>query len=183
MSNIDINVCPASQNSEFSIFQKDKLANTWRSATFQTINAAITASQARYTAQIMPVVKLYTANFSQAVDRIRSLLSHVALLSKNVVSSEVDAKIDQIVRTAVDIALQFGVQMSQLRLVVPNRGQKIQIGEEFHECDDGDCNKGDFMTVDLVVFPGVQRIGDGRSNMTSKRTIIPCDVYPSKSGS
>ena len=82
------------------------------------------------------------------------------------------------VTLAREIALQFGIHSAQLLLCVPQRGEQIQIGEEFHDCEDGDCYKGTVYAVDQLIVPGLQKIGDGRSDMSSKRIITPCEIYP-----
>ena len=90
-------------------------------------------------------------------------------------------EIRQMTNLACEIALQFGVHSAQLRLSAPNRGEQVQIGEEFHDCEDGDSHKGSVYGVDLVIVPGLQKIGDGRSDMSSKWTIVPCEFYPDQS--
>jgi len=116
-------------------------------------------------------------NIHQTVDRIMAILTEISRLSNNTVRREVEDQIRQFVNIAREIALQFGIQTAQLRLLVPNRGEEIQIGEEFHDCEDGDCYRGSACTVDLVIVPGLQKIGDGRSDMSSKGTIVPCEIY------
>lgn len=106
------------------------------------------------------------------------VLSEVSGLSNSFVPSEVVDQIRQMANLAREIALQFGVHAAQLRLSVPARGEQVQIGEEFHDCEDGDCNRGSICAVDLVIVPGLQKIGDGRSDMTSRRIIVPCEIYP-----
>jgi hypothetical protein len=129
------------------------------------------------------LAKLNADNIHQTVDRIMGVLSEVSRLSNSLVRSEVEDQIRQITNLAREIALQFGVQTAQLQLSVPNRGGDIQIGEEFHDCQDGDSYKGEVCAVDLVIVPGLQKIGDGRFDMNSKRIIVPCEIYPYQSRS
>jgi hypothetical protein len=105
------------------------------------------------------------------------ILSQVSRLSNSSIKPEVEDKIPQIAYLARNISLQFGVQTAELRLSVPNCGEKIQIGEEFQDCEDGDLFRGSTCIVDLVIVPGLQKIGDGRSDMGSKRVIVPCEIY------
>lgn len=123
------------------------------------------------------LAKLDADNFHQTVGRIVAVLSEVSQLSNSLVRSEVEDQIRQLVNLAREVALQFGVQTAQLRLSVPNRGKEIQIGEEFHDCEDGDRYRGSVCAVDLVIVPGLQKIGDGRSDMSSKQIIVPCEIY------
>jgi hypothetical protein len=125
-----------------------------------------------------PRAKLRADNVHQTTDRIMSFLHEVAQLSHSNVGIEVENEIHEIANLSLDIALQFGVHVSQLRLSSPDRGERIEIGEDFHHCKDADCNRGSICTVDLVTLPGLEKIGDGRSDMFSRRTLIPCEIYP-----
>jgi hypothetical protein len=91
--------------------------------------------------------------------------------------------IQKMVQLGREIALQFGIHPAQLRLLVPSRGEQIQIGESYHDCEDGDAYKGSVYGVQLVTAPGLQMIGDGRSDMSSSRTMVPCEIYPDQPGS
>ncbi|KAI9786204.1 MAG: hypothetical protein M1839_007614 [Geoglossum umbratile] len=163
---------------KFAVFHQDKLANNWRSATFQCINVALTLSDGRKPAPDTLLAKLSADNVNQAVNRIMGVLSEVARLSNSTVKSEVEDDIRRMANLSLEIALQFGVHSAKLRLSGASRGEQVVIGEEFHDCEDGDYNKGSPFVVDLVVVPSLQKIGDGRLDMTSKRTIVPCEIYP-----
>jgi hypothetical protein len=129
------------------------------------------------------LARLNSDNITRTVDRIMSLLSEVSKLSNSSIRSEVEDEIRQMTNLAREIALQFGIHSAQLRLSIPNRGEQVQIGEDFHDCIDGDSHRGSIFGVDLVIVPGLQKIGDGRSDMSSKRTIVPCEFYPDQSTS
>ncbi|KAH0537285.1 hypothetical protein FGG08_005910 [Glutinoglossum americanum] len=162
----------------FAIFHQDKLANNWRSATFQCIIVALTSTDGRNPAPDTPLAKLSAKNVNQTISRIMGVLSEVSKLSNSMVGREIEDEIHQMANLSLEIALQFGVHSAQLRLSAPSRGEQIMIGEEFHDCEDGDSSKGSAYVVDLVIVPGLQKVGDGRSDMTSKRTIVPCEIYP-----
>ena len=87
------------------------------------------------------------------------------------------------VQTAFELALQFGVQLAQLKVCSPQLGELIKIGEHFHDCEDGDLKKGVEYFVHLVVSPGLQKIGDGKSVKAAKKSIVPCEVYPQEADS
>lgn len=116
-------------------------------------------------------------SIQQAVNRIMDILSEVSRLSGSVIQHGMEEQIRQIATLARNIALQFGIQTAELRLLVPTRGEEVQIGEEIHDCEDGDRYKGSTCAADLVIVPGLQKIGDGRSDMSSKRIIVPCEIY------
>lgn len=156
------------------------MANNWRSANFRSINAVLTGGGKRNPAPDSPLAKLSADNVQQTVDRILAVLYEVSRLSNSLVRSEVEDEIHKIANIARELALQFGVHKAQLRLSVPHRGTQIQIGDEFHDCEDGDFQRGMICRVDLVTFPGLERIGDGRSDMKSKQIITPCEIYPNQ---
>jgi hypothetical protein len=162
---------------DFFTFHQDNLANKWRSANFQCIRVALKGSTGGGAAPDSRLTQLSGDNDHQTINRIMAFLSEVAQLSNNTISSEVEDQIHQLVNIAGEIALQFGIQTAQLQLFFPNCGENIQIGEEFQDCEDGDFHRGSICTADLVVVPGLQKIGDGRSDMASKCIIVPCEFY------
>lgn len=125
-----------------------------------------------------PIARLSTENFDATVARITSILSEVASLSNATVRSEIQDQIRQMVTLGRDIALQFGIQPAQMQLIIPKHGETIMIGEKFHDCEDGDSFKGKTHSVDLVTAPGLQKIGNGRSDLSSQRHMVPCEIYP-----
>ncbi len=162
------------EREDYAIFRRDSLANNWRSATFQYINVALTAPEHSHN----PIARLSTENLNSTVARILSVLSEVAGLSHASVRPDTQEQVRQMVLLGRDIALQFGIQTAQLQLVVPNHGEQIRIGESFHDCEDGDSFKGKAHDVDLVTAPGLQKLGDGRADMHSRRAMVPCEIYP-----
>jgi hypothetical protein len=109
------------------------------------------------------------------VEKINTVLLDISAAA---IAAELVDQIQDVATLAASIGLQFGVQPSQLRLSIPNREQVIEIGDEFHDCMDGDADKGARVSVDLVVSPGLLRIGDGRRDLRTKVPIVPCDFYP-----
>ena len=117
-------------------------------------------------------------NVNQAIARITSVLSHALRISGNPPPASLDEEIRQIALQSLDLAMQFGLHAARLELIKPSRGDEIRIGSSVHDCEDGDCDKGARHVVDLVTLPGLQIIGDGRSETTFKRVLIPCEIYP-----
>ena len=173
----------ASADQTFAIFHHDKVANNWRSATFQCVNAALGAYGDGHAGSESSLAKLSADNVNQTVDRVIRILSEVSSMSNSFPSSETKDHIRQMANLGRDMALQFGLHPAQLRLLFPSRGERIQIGEEFHDCEDGDCNRGVWYKVDLVTTPGLRKIGGGRSDMNSEKIIVPCEIYPDQSSS
>jgi hypothetical protein len=107
----------------------------------------------------------------------------VSSLSNVPIRAEIQDEIHEMAKLGRDIALQFGIHPAQLRLLVPSHGEQIEIGESFHDCRDGDSNTGSIYVVDLVTAPGLQKIGDGRSDLNSSRTLAPCEIFADQAGS
>jgi hypothetical protein len=161
----------------FSIFCKDQFANNWRSATFQCIGSWLALNSNTQQSNV-PIVKRSAKNIEETETRIKKVLSEVAGLSNRSVSVEVDQDIRRIVLLGSEIGLQFGIHPAQLVLLSPQRGDQVQIGEDCHDCEDGDAYRGTVYGVQLVTAPGLRKIGDGRSDMTCSSTIVPCEIYP-----
>jgi hypothetical protein len=170
---------------ELEIFERDKEANKWRSATFQSVVAAVKPPKAigaggsnQVSPAAFPSLNMSTAyaqNSSRVQTEILGVLDEVA---NGVVNGELQDSVPEITRLAGELALEFGAQRSQLGLMLPVRGDSIQIGEQFVDCTDGDGVKGSFVAVELVVCPCMFRIGDGRSDLQSGRTIFAGEIYP-----
>ena len=99
-------------------------------------------------------------------------------LSGSSLNVESENQIHQAVTLAQDIGFQFGIHPAQLRLVIPSRGEAVEIGAKFHDCEGGEEERGKTYQVNLVTLPGLEKVGDGRSNMNSISTIVPCEIYP-----
>lgn len=161
----------------FSIFTDSATANTWRSVTFRSIHEALNSPEGQTSA----LAKSDKDNVNKTTADITELLSEVASLSERSISDATREEVRQVVVLGREIALQFGIHTAKLCLLVPDRGEQVRIGAEYHDCQDGDLKKGTSYTVDLVPAPGLQKEGDGRSDMDTVRTIVPCQIYPDES--
>lgn len=118
-------------------------------------------------------------NVNQTINRVLDYLQHAAALSGNFMRSEIEVEVREMVQITLEIALQFGVQPAQLQLYKSELGDLVTMGEDFQDCEDADMQKGVQYFVDLVVSPGLHKIGDGgRSTKIATRTIVPCEIYP-----
>ncbi|KAB5583522.1 hypothetical protein GE09DRAFT_1212105 [Coniochaeta sp. 2T2.1] len=172
-------VSPFHTSDELDVFHRDKEANKWRSATFQSIMAAVMpkpgGGRQASPAHAVAMGTTYDQNCARVERDILAVLNEVA---NGVVHSELQDSVPEIARLAGELALEFGAQRSQLGLAFPLRGDNIQIGEQYVDCIDGDGGKGSYVAVDLVVCPSMFRVGDGRADMQSGRTIFPGEIYP-----
>ncbi|OIW27591.1 hypothetical protein CONLIGDRAFT_716048 [Coniochaeta ligniaria NRRL 30616] len=175
-------VSPFYTQGELEIFQRDKEANKWRSATFQSIMAAVmpkASSGGRQAYQTQAAAMALGTTYAQNCARVeRDILGVLNEVANGVVHSELQDSVPEIARLAGELALEFGSQRSQLGLALPVRGDNIQIGEQFVDCIDGEGGKGSYVAVELVVCPSMFRVGDGRADLQSRRAIFPGEIYP-----
>jgi hypothetical protein len=105
------------------------------------------------------------------------LLNEVARNSGNVVPSHVSGPtgdVAALVKVASEIALQFGIQEGQLKLIIPEHGDVVQIGDKFHDCRNGAKHKGSNQIVDIVTLPGFSKVG---KSAKSELVYVPCEIY------
>ncbi|MCJ1312953.1 hypothetical protein MMC25_006629 [Agyrium rufum] len=160
-----------SPSQEFRIFYESKLANKWRSATFSCVREALQQSDTEEVA---------TDNVDRAVSRIEDLWTEIAQLSGQTTPAGIKTEIRSMVQLARDMAVQFGVHPAQLRLFSANPGDQVELGQDYRHYQNGDRDAGSLVIVDLVLVPGLQRIGDGFRSMDTKWTIEPCEIVPGK---
>jgi hypothetical protein len=109
----------------------------------------------------------------QRISRIFSVISQYS--SHSIPGSE--AEIRDIAKLAREIALQFGVHPAYLRVVMPQPGQRVRIGDEYHDCYERAKNRGTVYAVDLVKSLGLQKIGNGRGESQAVTTFVPCQIF------
>ncbi|KAK3353911.1 hypothetical protein B0T25DRAFT_453808 [Lasiosphaeria hispida] len=168
---------------DLELFRRDQAANRWRSATFHSIACSIKASgesssQGDEAQQAQPLVTPFTANQAKVKAEILGILRGA---TQNPLLEEIEDKVGEITSVAGALALEVGVHRAYLGLAVPQRGELVQIGHEFIDCEDGDAARGTFETVDLVVSPHLYRVGDGRGDLTTAKAIHPGEIYPVRS--
>lgn len=112
-----------------------------------------------------------------AISRILRFLSEFASRCNSVVSDEAQNEIKELANLGIEFGLQIGVQPAYVRLLFPSHGESITIGADYQDTQDGDDYKGQTFNVDLVTAAGLQKIGDGRADTKSKRTILACQVW------
>jgi hypothetical protein len=155
-----------------AVFSQDVEANKWRSATFEGIMASVLAADGGVTAQSLH--EMYSANLREANSRISAVLFDVTGMPP---TNEATRTIQRLTRLASELGLQFGVQPTHLNLSRPKPGQVVEIGREVFDCQDGDREKGKKVKVDLLVAPGIFKLGDGKGNLLAKIPLVPCDIY------
>lgn len=123
------------------------------------------------------------ANIKQLLDRITGYATRPDALEA----------VPAIVSLAAELSIEFGVQRAQVWLVLPKRNDLVQAGPEYQDCLGGTADNsnnsnnnndkdhgghGRDLKVDLMVSPGIVRIGDGRGDLSVRKALVPCEVIP-----
>jgi len=108
-----------------------------------------------------------------------STLSAVAEDAGSTLPRGLESEMRSAAGLAFRLALQFGMNPARLELLSAGRGQTVVVGaaQGFVDCEEGEARRGERLPVVLLVSPGLQRVGDGRSDTTRKRVIVPCEVF------
>ncbi|KAM5344570.1 hypothetical protein ACJ41O_013105 [Fusarium nematophilum] len=148
----------------------DSAANRWRSVTFQTLAASVAEGGPGAAAGL---VRLGHDNVTHVGEQVISLLSAIAAASRSPLQGGLQGEIRAAASLAFELALQCGVNPARLVLLTAERSQTVAIGAShgYVDCEDGEERRGDRVQVAMVASPGLQRIGDGRSETTQKHTI------------
>jgi hypothetical protein len=167
------------RNDTLDIFLNDKKANTWRSCTFQSINSALATSIEQATpGKMNEVAVLWTDNLNKTVGRIMDILRRTASLAGVALPDSIEADLQSVTRLVSEFAIQCGIHQAKLCLRFPARGESVTIGSEYHHCIDGDMARNSKVDVDIVVLPGLCKVGDGASDTTTLKSFVPCKIYP-----
>ncbi|KAK4161200.1 hypothetical protein QBC43DRAFT_292264 [Cladorrhinum sp. PSN259] len=167
------------------LFRQSPLSNKWRSVTFQSLCISVLDPTSNINGAAAPVqeaiIQFGERNVEACQQSIRSLILEIsaAVQSQRATPwySGFEDEVKTIARLAFEIAIQFGVNPACLSLLVPTAGEFVVIGTEYHDCEDGEEHRGTRSKVDLVVAPGLVRVGDGRSEMSKRYPIVPCEIF------
>lgn len=159
-------------------FWRDREVNRWRSATFQSIMAIVTEKNGKRVASEgdkMDLEDPYSINRARVHDEILTLLNEA---TNNQVASGIEEKVSEVTCLAAELALEIGAHRAYLGLELPEKGDTVSIGPDFVDCEDGNAARGESEEVELVVCPRFFKIGDGRHDMTTRKSIFPGEIYP-----
>jgi hypothetical protein len=156
------------------IFRTNKLANEWRSATFQSAYSSISNEDPAFSNDTS---SLSSTNLDSAIRGIQQLFNTISQYTSQRIPDNTP-EIRQTVKLAREIALQFGIHPATLQLYFQGRNDTIEIGTEFYDCNSGTMNAGEERTIDIATCPGLRKIGDGKLDMESVLTIVPCEIIP-----
>jgi hypothetical protein len=113
----------------------------------------------------------------------QDILNVLKEATKAEVTQEIENKVAGIASLAGELALEVGIHRAYLELTLPARGESVQIGSEFVDCEDGDGARGTLEEVDLAVSPILLRVGDGRGDLSTSKAIFPGAICPVRSDS
>lgn len=165
---------PLGQN-EFGPLYRDRYANSWRSATFQSILYAAAAKDADGNSLATGVSKTVQVNRQRVQDNMLAMLKSVC---RGDVSKEIQEELTVAVGRASELAIVFGAHRANVCFSTPNRGDAVELGREFVDCQDNDGSKGVTVTVELPVLPALFIIGDGKNDLTSVLCVEQGEVLP-----
>ncbi|KAK4654032.1 hypothetical protein QC762_400530 [Podospora pseudocomata] len=165
---------PLGQN-EFGPLYRDRYANSWRSATFQSILYAAAAKDADGNSLATGVSKTVQVNRQRVQDNMLAMLMSVC---RGDVSKEIQEELTVAVGRASELAIVFGAHRANVCFSTPNRGDAVELGREFVDCQDSDGSKGVTVTVELPVLPALFIIGDGKNDLTSVLCVEQGEVLP-----
>ncbi|KAK4642771.1 hypothetical protein QC761_400530 [Podospora bellae-mahoneyi] len=165
---------PLGQN-EFGPLYRDRYANSWRSTTFQSILYAAAAKDADGNSLATGVSKTVQVNRQRVQDNMLAMLKSVC---RGDVSKEIQEELTVAVGRASELAIVFGAHRANVCFSTPNRGDAVELGREFIDCQDSDGSKGVTVTVELPVLPALFIIGDGKNDLTSVLCVEQGEVLP-----
>ncbi|KAK4676422.1 hypothetical protein QC764_400530 [Podospora pseudoanserina] len=165
---------PLGQN-EFGPLYRDRYANSWRSATFQSILYAAAAKDADGNSLATGVSKTVQVNRQRVQDNMLAMLKSVCCGD---VSKEIQEELTVAVGRASELAIVFGAHRANVCFSTPKRGDAVELGREFVDCQDSDGSKGVTVTVELPVLPALFIIGDGKNDLTSVLCVEQGEVLP-----
>ena len=158
-------------SSRLAVFGGDNFqANMYRSAMFLSLSAAVKGDQ-------QPpgiAAQLYKKLQGDVRDKLYGILAE---MTEHKVPPAVEEELPRIVRVAAELALEIGVQRALVSVVKPMGGEEVVIGDEFHDCLHGDSMKGQKFKVELLVSPGLLKIGDGRGNTSVRKSLVPAELF------
>lgn len=88
----------------------------------------------------------------------------------------VRASVFNLVCLVGELALEFGAQRSELGLKLVERDDIIRLGGEFVDCE-GVVTGGTFVKASLMICPSLFGVGDGGSDLSSRRILVPGQVF------
>ncbi|KPM44201.1 hypothetical protein AK830_g2313 [Neonectria ditissima] len=156
------------------MFPDTKELNTWRASFFDALaktvaNGAADQTDSKYT-------RLFHANIQAVTQDIVSSLQQVA-------NTHLDPRIWDEVASFVQglgtLALEMGSQRAHVYMETCEHGESVAVGDRFR--DDADLGY-DTLQVDLMTQPCLTRVGDGREDLQTARTIVKGDFVALKPG-
>lgn len=160
----------------FANFYTSQEANEWRSVTFESAYGAI-MSQHGSTGATSATAQLSNTNVGEVKSRIIGIFQSLSQCSKPPFALPSEENISTVATLARQIAYQFGVNTNQLRLLMPQHGDKVQIGAAYHDYHNGDVDASISVTVDQVFSPGLQKLPTGHGGGdSSAMTLVPCQI-------
>ncbi|KAH6970603.1 hypothetical protein BKA56DRAFT_596645 [Ilyonectria sp. MPI-CAGE-AT-0026] len=151
-----------------------KELNTWRAGFFDALvkatrHGAIGQADNKY-------VRLFRTNVEAVTEALVSSLQQVAQIR---LDPGIWEEVAGFVEGLGTLALEMGSQRAHVYLETCEYGEDIVVGDRFR--DDAELGY-ERLTVDLMTQPCLRRVGDGREDLTTQRTIVKGDFVALKPG-
>ncbi|KAK7424029.1 hypothetical protein QQX98_000639 [Neonectria punicea] len=151
-----------------------KELNTWRASFFDALAKTIAHGTTGQTTN--KYTRLFRANMEAVTQDTVSSLQRVA-------NARLDPRIWDEVAGFVEglgtLALEMGSQRAHVYLETCSHGESVTVGDRFR--DDADLGY-EVLQVDLMTQPCLTRVGDGREDLQTARTIVKGDFVALKPG-
>ncbi|KAK4174677.1 hypothetical protein QBC36DRAFT_191735 [Triangularia setosa] len=161
---------------EFEPFYRDRYANSWRSATFQSALYTATARDVDGNVVVNTGIGKVVQDNRQRVQN--NTLAMLKSVCSNEVSQEIEEELAAAMARASELAIIFGAHRANVCFGIPKRGDAVELGREFVDCQDGDMQRGATVTVELPVLPALFTIGDGKNDLTSVFCVEQGEILP-----
>lgn len=159
-----------------NFLRNDKETNKWRSSTFQAVMAALLPKKDKAHSSLSDYL---SSPFFQNRNNVReNILTELRRICVGGIPQAIEQTVEKMVFKASELALQFGMQRSELGLMFPQRNTLVLLGQDFVLCYDNDAEHGMQKPVFLSVSPMCYKTGDGRKDTTTTKVISPGQIYP-----
>jgi len=108
----------------------------------------------------------------------KSLMNTLVEITESNVPEGIEADVCQFLSRAGELALCLGEQRARVQLLECRPGENVIIGPEFeHSFGALGCERGEERAAQILVRPGLCKIGNGRGEMQTRRVLLPAEIF------
>jgi hypothetical protein len=157
-----------------AVFDSDIEANKWRSALFQSMQPLVLPKFPRQSKPGEPepgIVRFFNENCQDVERRILDL---VQAATGRAAPVAVQQEVRKIPRLAGELAITLGAQRARIHLAGAQRGDVVRQDGTF-DVQNGGSRGG--ARAELLLSPGLVKIGDGRGDMETRRVLLSGEIF------